>query len=470
MPRHAACNLCSINLSEYVVNPFTQNVTFDYDTFVEDVSDIVEAMDSIIDENLDNHALQEQKDQVARYRNIGIGVMGIHDMFIKFGFQYGSPLSRNLINNVMHVLFRASVYASAELGAKKGNFPGYSSDVWKAEILKQSFTATEIKDLSHQGYLRNCSLLSVAPCGSIGTMLNVSTGIEPWFSTHYTRHTKSLNGEQEISYEVWAPVVKEAMDKHWCTDSIVTADRVQPENRIHLQATVQKYCDTAISSTLNLPKDTTPEQIKQIYFNAWKAGLKGVTVYVDGSRDPILSTDKTPKVSEVEKKTFDTITPVSRKTIGTTYGATHCKKCACGTLYVTTNLDKDGNLVEVFTHTSKGGICQANLNAVTRMISLGLRSGIKIDEIEDQLKSIHCPACQMAKAKGHEIDGMSCPDIMSRTIKEFKTSNWTVCKQEQREKQKEKTNSDNKCPECGEIIVSTGGCVSCLSCGWSKCN
>lgn len=470
LPRHAACNLCSINLSEYVLSPFTPEVSFDYNTFAGDVSVIVAAMDSIIDENLDNHALQEQKNQVAKYRNIGIGVMGIHDMFIKFGFKYGGPLSINLINDVMYVLFRASVYASARLGAMKGNFPGYSSDVWKADILKHSFTATEIKDLSHQGYLRNCSLISVAPCGSIGTMLNVSTGIEPWFSTHYTRHTKSLNGEQETSYEVWAPVVKEAMDKHWYTDSIVTAERVQSEDRIHLQATVQKYCDTAISSTLNLPKGTTQEQIKEIYFNAWKAGLKGVTVYVDGSRDPILSTDKTPKMQEVPKKTFDAITPVSRKTIGTTYGATHCKKCACGTLYVTTNLDKDGNLVEVFTHTSKGGICQANLNAVTRMISLGLRSGIKIDEIEDQLKSIHCPACQMAKAKGHEIDGMSCPDIMSRTIKEFKTSNWTVCKQEQKEEKKDKTNNGSKCPECGEIIVSTGGCVSCLSCGWSKCN
>lgn len=469
LPKHAACNLCSINLSEYVLSPFTPEVSFDYDTFADDVSEIVEAMDSIIDENLDNHALQEQKDQVAKYRNIGIGVMGIHDMFIKFGFKYGGPLSINLINNVMHVLFRASVYASARLGAMKGNFPGYNSNVWKAEILKHSFAETEIKDLSHQGYLRNCSLISVAPCGSIGTMLNVSTGIEPWFSTHYTRHTKSLNGEQEASYEVWAPVVKEAMDKHWYTDSIVTAERVQPEHRIHLQATVQKYCDTAISSTLNLPKGTTSKQIKEIYFNAWKAGLKGVTVYVDGSRDPILSTDKTPKMQETPKKTFDMITPVSRKTIGTTYGATHCKKCACGTLYVTTNLDKDGNLVEVFTHTSKGGICQANLNAVTRMISLGLRSGIKIDEIEDQLKSIHCPACQMAKAKGHEIDGMSCPDIMSRTIKEFKTSNWTVCKQEQGEKKSERINGDNKCPECGEQLTMSGGCCSCLNCGYSKC-
>ena len=427
-------------------------------------------MDEIIDENLDNHALQEQKDQVAKYRNIGIGVMGIHDMFIKFGFKYGSTLATNLLDNIMLILLRASVLASSALGASKGNFPGYNSNLWKSSILKQAFNDAEIADLAHQGYMRNCSLLSVAPCGSIGTMLNVSTGIEPWFSTHYTRHTKSLNGEKETSYEVWAPVVKEAINRNWYADLIVTAGEVNSDSRIKLQGTVQRYVDTAISSTLNLPKSTTPEDIRKIYFNAWKEGLKGVTVYVDGSRDPILSTDSTPDTKEISTHQFDVITPISRKAIGTTYGATHCKKCACGTLYITTNLDKDGNLVEVFTHTSKGGICQANLNAVTRMISLSLRSGVKIDEIEDQLKSIHCPACQMAKAKGHEIDGMSCPDIMSRTIKDFKTSNWTVCKQKQQEKKEEEIKSGAKCPECGESIVNTGGCVSCPSCGWSRCS
>ena len=374
MPRHSACNLCSINLSEYVLNPFTQQVTFDYDGFAEDIAVIVAAMDEIIDENLNNHALQEQKDQVAKYRNIGIGIMGIHDMFIKFGFKYGSTLATNLLDNIMLILLRASVLASSALGASKGNFPGYNSNLWKSSILKKDFNDAEIADLAHQGYMRNCSLLSVAPCGSIGTMLNVSTGIEPWFSTHYTRHTKSLNGEQETSYEVWAPVVKEAIDKHWYTDLIVTAGEIDSTSRIKLQGTVQRYVDTAISSTLNLPKDTTPEDIRKIYFNAWKEGLKGVTVYVDGSRDPILSTDNTSQHKEITNSQFDTITPISRKVIGTTYGATHCKKCACGTLYITTNLDKEGNLVEVFTHTSKGGICQANLNAVTRMISLSLRS------------------------------------------------------------------------------------------------
>ena len=437
LPRHSACNLCSINLSEYVLNPFEPDVKFDYDTFAKDVADIVEAMDEIIDENLEHHALQEQKDQVAKYRNIGIGVMGIHDMFIKFGFKYGGNLAANLLNNVMFILFRAAVYASAELGQRKGNFPGYDPEMWRSTILSKAFTPKEIEKLVYNNTMRNCSLLSVAPCGSIGTMLNVSTGIEPWFATHYTRNTKSLNGEQESSYEVWAPVVKEAMDRKWYTDTIVTANYVNPEQRINLQATVQK----------------------------------GVTVYVDGSRDPILSTENTPVVEEKESKTtFNTIEPVSRRTIGTTYGATHCKKCACGTLYITTNLDKDGNLVEVFTHTSKGGICQANLNAVTRMISMSLRAGVKIDEIEDQLKSIHCPACQMAKAKGHEIDGMSCPDIMSRTIKEFKDSQWAVCKQNKAEENKTVKNGGNKCPECGAEIINTGGCVSCPSCGWSRCN
>lgn len=471
LPKHGACNLASINLSEYVLNPFTQQVTFDYDSLTSDMYIIVKAMDDVLEENLNNHALPEQREMAAKYRNVGIGVMGIHDMFIKFGFRYGDRQSVVLLEDIMEIILGSAINASVKLAKERGNCPGYNSKIWDSEIIKEVFTSQSIKGLKEGDALRNCSLISVAPCGSIGTMLNVSTGIEPWFSTHYTRHTKSLNGEQETSYEVWAPVVKEAMDRKWFTDYIVTANDINSEARINIQAAVQRYCDTAISSTLNLPKTTTPEDIRKIYIKAWEAGLKGVTVYVDGSRDPILSTENTPVVEEKESKTtFNTIEPVSRRTIGTTYGATHCKKCACGTLYITTNLDKDGNLVEVFTHTSKGGICQANLNAVTRMISMSLRAGVKIDEIEDQLKSIHCPACQMAKAKGHEIDGMSCPDIMSRTIKEFKDSHWAVCKQNKAEENKTVKNGGNKCPECGEIIVNTGGCISCPSCGWSKCN
>jgi ribonucleoside-diphosphate reductase alpha chain len=261
------------------------------------------------------------------------------------------------------------------------------------------------------------------------------------------------------------------MNLNWHPETLITANEINWRGRIGVQAAIQKSCDTAISSTLNLPKTTTPEDIKKIYIEAWKQGLKGCTVYVDGSRDPILSTSKSEPKSE-SKVSLNTITPISRKTIGTTIGATHCKKCACGTLYITTNLDKDGNLVEVFTHTSKGGICQANLNAETRLISLGLRSGIKIEEIEDQLKGIHCPACQMAKAKGQPIDGMSCPDIISRTIKEFTDSGWTICSQYQEEKPivaDSTIETKDKCSECGEPLVRQSGCRSCTNCGFSYC-
>ena len=392
-------------------------------------------------------------------------------MLIKLGIVYGSAESISIIGNLSNYIFRQAVIASSDLAVERGNFPGYDPKIWDAEIIKNNFDSQELAYLKARNTLRNCSLLSVAPTGSIGTLLSISTGVEPWFSKSYIRNTKSLHGDQEVSYEVWAPVIKQAINLNWHPETLITANEIDWRGRIGVQAAIQKSCDTAISSTLNLPKTTTPEDIKKIYIEAWKQGLKGCTVYVDGSRDPILSTSKSEPKPE-SKISLNTITPISRKTIGTTIGATHCKKCACGTLYITTNLDKDGNLVEVFTHTSKGGICQANLNAETRLISLGLRSGIKIEEIEDQLKGIHCPACQMAKAKGQKIDGMSCPDIISRTIKEFTDSGWTICSQYQEEKHvvvNSTIETKDKCPECGEPLVRQSGCRSCSNCGFSYC-
>lgn len=469
LAKHSACNLSSINLSEYVVRPFTSSAVVDVGSLFSDIHHIVKGMDDIIDENLQNHALQEQKDQVFKFRNLGIGVMGVHDMLIKLGLVYGSKEAIEFIQTLTRDIFRESVYASVYLANAKGSFPGYDPKVWDSEIIKNNFTSEEIENLKKKDCLRNCSLLSVAPCGSIGTMLSISTGVEPWFSKSYIRNTKSLNGDKEVSYEVWAPVIKEAMDKNWHPETLITAADIDYKGRIGMQAALQNAIDTAISSTLNLPKTTTPQDIKNIYILAWKSGLKGVTAYVDGSRDPILTTDKTEKKEEIVQTTFNTITPVSRKTLGTTYGATHCKKCACGTLYITTNMDKEGNLVEVFTHTSKGGICQAHINGLNRMVSLGLRSGIKIDELIDQLKGIHCPACQMAKAKGNAVDGLSCPDIVARTLKEFVDGDFTVC-QQYSEEEKPIAVSGPKCPECGEPLLATGGCWSCTSCGYSKCS
>lgn len=394
--------------------------------------------------------------------------MGLADALIKLNITYGSDAAISLCDKIGHVMANKAIFTSSSIDNEKG--PSFTQ-CCNSEFYK--------RHMPTKYQLANTQLLTIAPTGSISTMWNVSGGIEPIFAKSYTRTTKSLH-DKDVIYTVYPKIIQDYMDKNNISDVknlpewFVSSEDISPEGRLKMQAVWQSHIDASISSTLNLPEESTVEDVYNIYMKAWKLGLKGVTIYrANCARQAILSSTTNKKsntILETEEKKFNAISPVSRKTIGTTYGATHCKKCACGTLYITTNLDKDGNLVEVFTHTSKGGICQANLNAVTRMISLSLRSGVKIDEIEDQLKGIHCPACQMTKAKGNPVDGMSCPDIMSRTIKEFVEGNIKPCINNKVELNTLTANSNDVCPECGKSLVRSGGCVQCTNCGWSKCS
>ena len=303
-------------------------------------------------------------------------------------------------------------------------------------------------------------------------MLGVSGGIEPIFANKYTRMTKSLHGHDE-AYEVYTPIVDEYMKTHDITDEkdlpdyFITSSDIPIDERIAMQAAWQNHIDASISSTINLPNEATVEDIEKLYIMAWEMGLKGVTVYRAGcAREGILTVKKDDPIKEESRPIlYNSITPVSRKTIGTTHGNTYCKKCACGTLYITLNKDSAGNIVESFVQTSKGGICQANIGAVNRLISLNLRSGVKVDEIIDQLSGITCKACTSLIARGEKLDGISCSDIMSKTLAEFYTQgtdeNYCVLNA---------VNDISKCPECGAPVRHEGGCIQCLSCGWSKCN
>lgn len=160
-----ACNLSSINISEYVLNPYTVNAKIDYISLKEDLKEIVSEMDKVLEENLDRHALKEQREQCKKWRNIGIGIMGISDLFVKLGIRYGSADSIGIASNLMKFLFRESVLISAANGKIYGNFPGYSPKIWDSTIIKNAFTPEEIKELRKQNTLRNCSLLSIAPTG-----------------------------------------------------------------------------------------------------------------------------------------------------------------------------------------------------------------------------------------------------------------------------------------------------------------
>ena len=256
---------------------------------------------------------------------------------------------------------------------------------------------------------------------------------------------------------------------------------------IEVENTHSYLIDGIIShNTINVPTDYSFEDTKKIYMKCWKLSIKGCTIFRPNEiRKGILYTEDSKKEEQKEEtvNTYDTIVPVSRKTIGTTHGKTYCKKTACGTLYITINCDDNNNIVETFVHTSKGGICQANVNAINRMISLNMRSGVKVDEIIDQLRGINCQACAKTISSGIKLDGISCPDIISRTIKEFKESldgepavQKPIKVENTEVKLVEQPQDDNKmsykagtCPECGAELEAQGGCVICLECGYSKC-
>ena len=301
LPKHGACNLCSINISEYVIDPYTPSARIDYISLKDDIETIISEMDKVLEENLERHALPEQKEMARKYRNIGCGIMGLADLFVKLGIRYGSADSIGIANYLMRFIFRESVMVSAANGRIYGSFPGYDPKVWDSTIIKNAFTEEEIKELKKQNTLRNCSLLSIAPTGSIGTMLNISTGVEPFFALSYNRRTETMSGE---TYKVEIKAVEEYRrttgNQGELPNYFITSAEIPWKERVDMQAALQEYCDTAISSTVNLPKETTVEDVKDLYKYAWKKGCKGITIYREGSRDPILFTEpkKEEKISE----------------------------------------------------------------------------------------------------------------------------------------------------------------------------
>ena len=467
LPAGGSCLLGSMNLAAFV-----KDGKFDFEDFCESVYIAVEALNDILEEGLPLHPLEEQRKSVSEWRQIGLGIMGLADMLVKLEIPYDSEEARDLCGNIAHAMANQALFMSSKIAkCKKAPYEKYDLRVMNTPYFKAHADTFTYKSVESYG-LRNSQLLTIAPTGTLSTMLGISGGIEPIFANSYTRKTESLHGHDEY-YKVYTPIVQEYMDTHGLKDEselpkwFVTSSDISPRDRIAMQAVWQNSIDASISSTINLPETATVEDIKDIYMTAWEMGLKGVTVFRNGcKRTGILTTDSkevTTCTDESKTPKYNYITPVSRKSIGTTHGNTYCKKCACGTLYITLNRDDDGNVVESFIHTSKGGICQANTSAVNRLVSLCMRSGVKTDEIIDQLKGITCGACTKAMSNGIKLDGISCPDILARTLIEF-------CKPTDEKKLVEKPTNQECCPECGEPIIHDGGCVQCTNCGWSKCS
>ena len=311
LPSGGSCLLGSINLSEFVIQPFSINATFDINKFKSCVREAVVALNEVLDEGINLHPLEEQKISVDKYRQIGLGVMGIADMLLKLNLKYGSDESIDVCDFIAKNMLNEAVKQSALLAKEKGAFKEYKEEaIFKSPFFINNVNE-DIKELVKKYGLRNSQLLTIPPTGSISTMLGISGGIEPIFNLSYIRKTESLHDE-DVYYKVYTPIVREYMsinnisEEEDLPDIFVSAMTLNYKERIKMQQIWQKYIDASISSTINIPYETTVEDVYEIYLNAWKAGLKGLTIFRDGcKRSGILINEKPSKEKKSDNKSIN---------------------------------------------------------------------------------------------------------------------------------------------------------------------
>lgn len=488
LPAGGSCLLGSINLSEFVVNPFTKDAYINAEALMSAVKIAIHALNDVLMEGLSLHPLQEQRDSVRDWRQIGLGTLGLGDMLIKLGVKYGSPESLKVIQEVYQNIAYKAIATSLELAKEKGAFPKCDEKTKRAiihsDFIKSVDLSNKVLEEIEQYGLYNSQLLTCAPTGTIGTMLQVSTGVEPNFAFSYNRRTVSLNNE-ETTYQVDAKIVQEykkVTGETKLPDFFVASADIDYHNRIKVQAMLQKYIDASISSTVNLPHETTVEQVADLYMEAWRQGLKGVTIWRDGcQRQGILTTDKK---SEETPKSDNEPTKI-RKASDDCIGRKRTLVTGCGTLHLTAFFDRNtGQLLETYFSKGSQGGCALFMVGLSRMVSLAARGNIAIEDIVDQLKSAGtCPSYAVRKATKQDTSkGSSCPvaigyalmDMYNELQHELKHNN-TMQAANEIEGLKSKIFNDAvieapKCPKCGEPIQMVEGCMTCAACGYSKCS
>lgn len=479
LPAGGSCLLGSINLAE-----FACDTGFDFESFKHCVKSSVIALNEVLDEGLPLHPLKEQRESVYDWRQIGLGIFGLADLLIKLGIKYGSPEAIDLCDMIGHTMADMAIKTSAVLAKEYGVYPKYKPEAVEQSAFYSKNALGETKELVESFGLRNSQLLTIAPTGSLSTMLGVSGGIEPIFANYYTRKTESLKGHDEY-YKVYTPIVKEYMDKHGLKDDselpdyFVTAQTLDYKNRIYMQSIWQSHIDASISSTVNVPNDFTVEQVEGLYMTAWDAGLKGVTIFRDGCKRAGILTIK-ENVKDIVEKPHRLERGMIIKADDNCIGKKRTLRTGCGTLHCEAFFDPDnGQLLETYFSKGSSGGCNNFMIGLSRMISLAARGGIDVYSIVDQLKSSGtCPSYAVRTATKHDTSkGSSCPVAIGNALLEmYEEMMDEVGFSDIEEKELEVITpkivpvSKAKCPQCGGELVFEGGCNTCKNCGWSKCD
>lgn len=469
---YANCLLGHMNLDRYVErqpDEFPTTRVFHFDKFADDIKTAVRFLDNCITWNDGKHALPEQNEIAVNERRIGLGITGLGDALIRLRVKYDSEEALEVVERIMHTYRDAAYNASIELAKAKGSFPLFDIEKWG----QSEFVANMISELDESMFdmlnktgIRNSFLLTMAPVGSGSIIGQVSSGIEPIFATSYTRRVREQDGETFKEYKTYPRIIEEVFNNdNNLPNFVVTAHKIDPYFRVKLQSVIQKYVDNSISSTVNLPKETPEDTIAQIYLDAWRNGLKSITVYREGSREGVLITDD-GKSNKKKEKEEPQKRPVELG--GVTY------KIPSGVdekLYITINpySEDPKKPYEVFINTF--GEESSETKALAVLVSALLKNVDDIDFIIEHLSKITSSADPVF---WHDKDAQRRHQITTRSqavaiaLQKFTTISK---KNDGEEKNYEDGVNLEKCPKCGSnSYKNENGCGSCLDCGYSKCN
>ncbi len=484
---YESCNLGSINLT-HMLKATAQGMEVDYEKLGCTVDTAVHFLDNVIDAN--KYPIDEIDFTTKQTRKIGLGVMGWADMLLMLGIPYNSDEAVQLAGSVMGFINERGHRKSEELAKARGAFPLYAESIYKDGAA-----------------VRNGTVTTIAPTGTLSIIAGVSSGVEPVFAYVYIRNV--MDGTQMIEVN---PILRRTLEARGLyTDELmhrissegtlahieelpedirrvfVSAHDVSPEWHIKMQAAFQRHTDNAVSKTVNFSSDASVEDVRRVYVLAYQLGCKGVTIYRDGSRDSqVLNIGKVndgkqaPVGSGCERcddiqniARANSLLPRPRPEITT--GMTEKVKIGCGNLYITVNYDEQG-ICEVFTNTGRHGGCPSQSEATSRLISIALRAGVDMDTIIEQLKGIRCPST--IRQPGMKVT--SCPDAIARIIQKVKNYRLNgdasaLVPESARQSAPVSAHEDANaakirfCPECGAKVEHEGGCVVCRQCGYSKC-
>jgi len=445
---YESCTLGSINLTKMVARGKIQ-----FERLKKTVHAAVHFLDNVVEVN--RYPLSQIEHMSMGNRKIGLGVMGFADMLILLGVPYDSEEAVTTAEAVMQFIREESRKASAALAEKRGNFPFYSGSVF---------------DNPQTPYMRNATTTTIAPTGTLSIIAGTTSGIEPLFAVAHERHVLDGKTLYEIHPLFLSMARKEGFYSKELIATIVASGSVQqldavpdpvkrlfrtshdisPEWHIRIQAAFQKSTDNAVSKTVNFPHDATREQVDAVYRLAYRSGCKGVTLYRYGSREK-----QVLHIGTGAGQPKDSLQIAPRPRPERTHGITQRITTGCGKLYVTINSDEAG-MCEVFAQMGKtGGCASSQIEAAGRLISLALRSGVKVEAVAKQLIGIRCPSPVWQNGK----IVLSCPDAIAQVLKAVTHADLE--------------GSDGMlgvCPDCGGVMAHQEGCLVCHACGFSKCS